>query len=271
MLSESNIYYLLAAEFCCIILGFIAFKIRAISISGYGALIAICTTFIFLGQGLWLFTLFFMFLSSSLLTRFKKEKKKEFEDVVEKTGPRDFYQAFANLGIAAACILLYYFFNDQLFLVALLSSVAAANADSWASEIGGLSKDQPILVTNFKPIEKGVSGGVTLLGTLGGIAGSGFIILSFQFISKLFGSFTFTKSQLCSAFMAGIFGFIFDSYLGATLQALYRNNVANRLTEQSIPSNKLIKGWRIINNDAVNFLTTLTSAIVGVLLYLLII
>ena len=58
----------------------------------------------------------------------------------------------------------YYFF--------FLSSVSAANSDTWATEIGKLSKKKPVSIINFKITEAGYSGGITAIGTLGSFLGS---------------------------------------------------------------------------------------------------
>ena len=256
------------AALICLALGIFFLRKKTVSTSGFISLLAICFTCILLNKMDFLVILFCMFASSSLLTRYKKEKKKEFEKVVAKSGPRDFIQAIANLGPAFACMLISHFSGNEMYLTGFMSSVAAANADSWASEIGGLSKKTPVMITNFKPVEKGISGGVTLLGTLGGFAGSAFII------SASWITFAFSNVHppgfkvLWISFAVGIVGFIFDSILGATVQALYRNKVASQVTEAVGTENQLIKGYKYMNNDVVNLMTTLFAAISGALLYL---
>src|SRR5256885_13655423 len=59
---------------------------------------------------------------------------------------------------------------------------AAATADTWATEIGRHSPIAPRLITNGRRVAPGTDGGMTLLGTAGGIVGAGFIAgLSYGF------------------------------------------------------------------------------------------
>lgn len=184
------------------------------------------------------------------------------EAVVAKSGPRDAYQAIANLGIAVCCYLAYYFTENPGFIYAFLGSVAASNADSWASEIGGLSKKTPLMITTLKPTRKGLSGGVTLLGTLGGIAGALVIsALGTIAIQQEVHAFSLFSISL----IAGILGFMFDSYLGALFQAKYLEITTQELTE--VQSEYLVKGWSWMNNDWVNFLSTLFGAGCAYVLY----
>jgi uncharacterized protein (TIGR00297 family) len=154
-------------------------------------------------------------------------------------------------------------------MIAMIGSVCTANADSWASEIGGLSKSTPVLITTFKPTQKGVSGGITLLGTLGGILGSIFISLIALLFMKLFST---SNSEYFKVFwttsVSGIIGFLLDSYLGVLLQALFKND-ANELTEISSSKNQLVKGIKWINNDMVNLLSTTVGALIAGLLYII--
>ncbi len=232
--------------------GVYSYKKNSVSKSGLIALVGISHCFILLNQVLLLCFLFAMFTSSSLLSKLKEKSKSTIE---QKHGARDYIQAFANLGVATICMLLYSFTNNDIFLVALISSVASSNADSWASEIGKLSIQQPIMITNFQPTEKGISGGVTFLGTFGGILGSIFIslitLLSFQQI---------TLSIIC--LIAGIFGFIMDSYLGVWLQSLYKSK-SGELSEIKKEGYVKIKGFDWCNNDMVNFIASLLGAFCG--------
>jgi len=264
---KTNTWILIGAELFSLVVGFYSYRKKSITLSGLIALITISSCFIFLKHVDLLFVLFFMYATSSLLTKYRKSDKKEFEKVVGKTGARDYIQALANLGIATLLMLLYHFSSNNLFMVAMIGSVCTANADSWASEIGGLSQSTPVLITTFKPTQKGISGGITLVGTLGGIIGSIFISLVALLFINLISHLNIDYFRLFyTTSLSGIIGFLLDSYLGVLVQALFKND-RNEVTEISSGSNQLIKGIKWINNDMVNLISTAAGALIAGLLY----
>ncbi|HEX8548602.1 MAG TPA: DUF92 domain-containing protein [Cytophagaceae bacterium] len=259
----------IAAQLFSLSVGALSYYKKSVSKSGLAALVISSALFIWLDHLPLLFILFFMFLSSSLLTKYKKELKSEVEKVVAKTGPRDYVQALANLGVATIIMLIFAVYHSDVILACFIGSVAAANADSWASEIGGLSNRKPVSIVTFKHVEKGISGGVTLLGLIGGILGSLFISALALATLHVFSAYSGNYILLfISTAFAGFIGCILDSYLGATLQALYKNQ-KDEYTENPMGA-QLAKGIRGINNDMVNFLTTLSSAGVAGLIFILI-
>lgn len=157
------------------------------------------------------------FVSSSLLTAAAKGGEKGGGE-----GRRNARQVIANGGVAALAALAG---NWAWFAGAL----AAANADTWATEIGSHSPTPPRLITNWTAVAAGTDGGMTLLGTAGGIAGAGFI----GALSYLLG-----QGAAMALIGAGTAGMIMDSLLGAIGQG---------------------KVWWI-DNDVVNLAATLTGA-----------
>jgi len=251
-----------------LLIGWYSFKRKSVSVSGLAALVIISNIIIWLDEMALLLTLFYMFASSSALSGIQKKQKHETESVISKSGPRDYIQALANLGVATVCIVAFRFFQDPVLIVAAIGSVAAGNADSWASEIGSFSKQDPVSITTFKPLPKGISGGVTILGTLAGFAGSLFVVLASVFTIQLLDKVTVAIFPVViSTCIAGFSGMLFDSYIGALFQALYKNKETSGVTE--IPEeNLLLKGYRWMNNDMVNFLSTLFGGIMAGMIYL---
>jgi uncharacterized protein (TIGR00297 family) len=230
-------------------------------------LIIITHLFILLDQIPLLFPLFFMFASSSLLSGYRKKDKEVIEKVVGKSGPRDYIQAIANLGAASLFMLLYNFFQNDLWLAGLIGSVAGSNADSWASEIGCLSKKQPVSIIDLKPMSKGISGGITLLGSLAGLAGSIFISVVSVITMICFNTIQISiPAFLIAATAAGFMGMLSDSLAGATFQALYQEKNSDALTEHP-EGNRLVKGIPWINNDAVNFIGSLFAGCISIAIY----
>jgi uncharacterized protein (TIGR00297 family) len=242
--------------------GLFAFQKKSISKTGLATLLLICGLFIGLQQIRFLIVLFSMFASSSILSKIKKAEKAGMENVIGKSTARNATQALANLGIAVVAFSCYYLLKDPAFVYAFLGSVAASNADTWASEIGSISKQDPVMITTFKKVEKGISGGVTLLGSFGGIAGAAFISLIGVLVINEHAALL--KLFLIS-FISGVAGFMFDSYIGALFQATYKSEDSGKLTE--VKSSKLVKGVAWLNNDGVNLLTTLVGAAFAYLLF----
>lgn len=142
--------------------------------------------------------------------------------LLPKKTTRNERQVLANGGVAALAALAG---NWPWFAGAL----AAATADTWATEIGRHSRTQPRLISNGMPVLAGTDGGMTLLGTTGAIAGAGLVAgLSYGFGQR--GAFAIA--------VAGVVGMLVDSLLGATVQRKVR--------------------W--MDNDAVNLAATLSGA-----------
>lgn len=243
---------------------------RSLSISGAFAAIILGTAIFYFG-GVYLSAIMVAFFaSSSLLSKFKKNRKAFTYDIHEKSGGRDYVQVFANGGAGLIFSALWFATSKPVYLIAYTVSFAAANADTWASELGVLSRGKPISILNFKRVEKGVSGAVSILGTISAVLGAGFIAVIFFIIFIL--RFGFSTSAILLSLIVVILGFtgcIIDSLLGAAIQAKYRCEVCGRITERKIHHNKSTKlaaGFRYINNDAVNFISILSVTLISLLL-----
>mgnify|MGYP001229628756 CR=1 FL=1 len=155
---------------------------------------------------------------------------------------------------------LYALTGQHPFLVAFFVFFAAATADTWASELGILSRGKPRSTLNLKPVEKGISGWVSLAGFAASFAGA-LIIASLVFVGEPSRALQFWRPVLIGVFM----GSLVDSILGATLQAQYRCTETGRLVERPISGqlkNQLVKGLLWMNNDLVNFLSILIVTVV---------
>jgi len=247
------------------IISFTAYKKSSLNFSGFLAAVVLGTGIYFFG-GFWFYIIMLsFFISSSLLTKYKKDVKENIENLNEKNGARDYVQVFVNGGIGLVCAVLFHIYDNPIYFLSYGVSFAVSTADTWASEIGVLSKSNPLSILNFKPIEKGLSGGVTILGTMFSILGSGFIALIF-FIAYISMYNNIEKGFICSllCLCLGFLGSIIDSILGASVQAQYYCEPLKSYTEKKTykdKQNKLIKGFSIINNDVVNFVSNLLSTV----------
>lgn len=200
------------------------------------------------------------FVSSSFLTKYKTGDKKKIEKgLYEKTGVRDHVQVLANGGAALVAAGFYLFYPGEAVTAALFAGFAACNADTWASETGVLSKKPTRSILTFQPMERGISGGVTFLGTLGALGGA--LLLAAAYMGTRYGHVGTAALLINSLWIciAGFSGSILDSILGASLQPLYKNSLTGALTERryqgDVPNIKL-KGVAFFSNDMVNFISS---------------
>jgi uncharacterized protein (TIGR00297 family) len=153
------------------------------------------------------------FVSGSLLTR--------------GGGRRNARQVVANGGVAAAAALLGAW-------PAFAGAIAAATADTWATEIGAYSSTPPWLITTGAPVTRGANGGITPLGTAGGALGAAVM----GGLTWVLGPHDLRLAGVVA--IAGVAGMLVDSLLGATAQGPFENK------------------W--LDNDAVNLAMTLAGA-----------
>lgn len=244
------IYKLLLGFTASTLIGFIAYTAQLLTKSGFFAVLFIGTMICCFGPWItWLLMILF-FISSGCIHLLKKDLSfKTMDSITNKGNTRDGWQVLANSLPALFCIVIFYFTNNQLFLIAYVSGIAGATADTWASEIGILSKQTPRSVTTFKPVASGLSGGVSLLGLTASFLGS----LLIAFVFGLFYSTSFLIPLIC-----GVLGCLFDSFLGATLQVKYRCTICGKLIEKRYHHQLLTKkvsGISWLSNDWVNFLS----------------
>jgi uncharacterized protein (TIGR00297 family) len=203
--------------------------------------------------------------SSSLLSRtFTKRKAKAAADFA-KGGRRDWAQVAANGGVPVLALLAGAggLLAAPVAWVAFAAALATVSADTWATELGVLSKTPPRLITTGKTVSPGTSGGVSLLGNLVGL-GAAFFIGILAWLIPL----SVTIQVVLIATSAGILGSFFDSYLGALVQAIYYCPKCKKETERH-PTHTcgtkttLRRGWPWLNNDWVNFLSAAAGALLA--------
>jgi uncharacterized protein (TIGR00297 family) len=174
-------------------------------------------------------------------------------------GRRTPVQVLANGSVAAAAALLSRV--DPGWLAACCGALAAAAADTWSTEIGARSPSPPRLITTGRAIKAGTSGGVTWLGSLGGLGGAAVVAAA----AALLGLATPVAAAWIAA--GGVAGGLADSLLGATLQARYRCGRCGAVREATrcpcggtaAPASGI--AW--LTNDAVNGACTVVGAAVG--------
>ncbi len=228
------------------------------------------------GGGFFWSVLIAFFVSSSALGRLKfagpgsearrrREARRQAEMVNAKGSRRDAVQVLANGGLAALMAASHAVTASPFFMLGFAIALAAANADTWASEIGVMSRRDPLSIITWKPILRGSSGGISSLGLIAGALGALFIGIWFAF------GYVITRGwdplevlpMVAAITGGGFLGCVIDSVLGASVQAQYWDHLRDAYTERrhdaSGMANRLVRGFHAMNNDAVNALSGLAS------------
>ena len=230
----------------------VAWRARALTVRGAAAATLVGALVVW-GAG-WAggVVLLAFFISSTLLGRVVRGRTAPAADA--KGDCRDEWQVLANGGAAAFAGLIVRG-EPSLALWLVAGGFAAGGADTWATIWGGLSRKPPRLLTTGRPVPHGTSGGVTVIGTAGGIAGAGFVAL----VAAAFGG----TSLLVPATLAGVGGMLTDSALGAALQGRFDCPACGVASEQPVhrcgARTLHTGGIRWLTNDGVNALATTTG------------
>lgn len=198
------------------------------------------------------------FLTSSLLSRYKQQEKKAMENKLEKGSTRDAVQVLANGGFATVSSILYGITDISLFIGLFCVLLAAANSDTWASEIGSLSKKRPFSIRSLRREEIGTSGAISILGTIAAISGSAIIAFGTYFL------FHFSLLEIMLIICFGFLGCIIDTILGAFIQGQFLCSQCNQHVEKRWHCGHQtlkISGYSFINNDVVNIVSGVFAAI----------
>jgi uncharacterized protein (TIGR00297 family) len=253
-------------------IGFLAWRAHALSASG--ALAATITGGLIFGLGgiPWAVLLLLFFISSSALSKAFAARKAVLSEKFSKGSQRDWGQVLANGGLGALFAVTHAILPGQTWpWVAFAGAMAAVNADTWATELGVLSQSPPHILTTWKEVERGTSGGVTWLGSLSALGGAVLIAVA----ALLFTDASSRLAVLGFVILGGAAGSFFDSFLGATVQAIYYCPTCQKETERHPlhscgSQTRLVHGWSWLNNDLVNFACSVLGALVAVGLYLLV-
>jgi uncharacterized protein (TIGR00297 family) len=234
------------------IFGLVAWKVRAGTPAAAATGAAICASLMFATtqypyQWSWLhgglLPLLAVFLLTFAATKVGKAQKESLGTGESKRG-RNAPQIVANLGIAAVgpSVLLSLpvvpYLRSSFGAIAAfvaITALAEAAADTVSSEIGQVFGGEPRLITSLRKVEKGTDGAVTFAGSVAG-AGAALLVALAGFWAMRGNGFAGYWPSILLATAGGVFGLFFDSLLGATLER---------------------RGW--LNNDAVNFLSTLSA------------
>jgi len=269
-----------------ILISLLAWRLHMLSTSGMVAATILGTLVFGLGGLPWACLLIGFFISSSLLSRLARKRKSQYEEKYSKGSSRDAWQVIANGGVATMLLVFTYIqreiigCSDTCFsangwaFLTFAGSLAAANADTWATELGVLSRAGPRLITSGRKVPPGTSGGISSAGILAATVG-GLLIASLAALPWTGIPHPLEWHQvLLWVTGAGLIGSLIDSLLGATLQTIYYCPACEKETEKypqhSCGSNTIkLRGANGIDNDMVNLTCSLSGAILVWLIFIL--
>ena len=127
-----------------VIVAYLAYRVRSLNRSGAYAALVVGTVTFGVGGWRWAILLLTFFITSSGLSRAFKERKRAANEKYAKGGQRDAGQVFGNGGIATLFAALHFFFPEAAWpWLGFAASLAAVNADTWATELGVLNSYLP--------------------------------------------------------------------------------------------------------------------------------
>lgn len=157
----------------------------------------------------------------SALTRIGYRRKKQSGAAEARGGRRGARNAVANCGVAVACALLAALTGSGAFAAAFVASLGAAFADTSESEVGGIARRTPRLITTLRKVPPGTDGAVSVPGTLAGVAAAGLT----AFLGLALGLVDGPEAALLVA-CASFLGTVADSLVGA-LAPCVGNEITN--------------------------------------------
>ncbi|MBI1925977.1 DUF92 domain-containing protein [Candidatus Poribacteria bacterium] len=212
-----------------------------------------------LGGWEWLVPVAVFFSSGSLLTKFRQTEK-------SAKKPRRIEQAVVNGVIPILPVIGHAIDGRPIWYLLSVGAVAVANADTWATEIGRFSRRLPISLRTLQPVPRGTSGAISFLGTLASLCG-GVLIGA---VAAATGPSEWRLGLLLVGTIAGPFGALIDSVIGAFLQCRYQCAVCGEIGEEAnhcgVPGQR-VSGVRGINNDMVNAIANVMGMFISLMLY----
>ena len=271
-----NVWQLAFGVALSALIGWAGYRRESLSRSGVVGAIVVGSLTFGLGGWTWGLLLIAFFISASFLSHYRKDDKRGLAEKFAKTGQRDLGQALANGGWGAMLAIAYFCQSDPVLFAAFVGAMAAVNADTWATELGVLSSTPPRLMTTGQRVPVGTSGGVTALGTLAALGGGlliGLAALVLGRVEAIWGRGVLDGGYLWLVpigILGGLAGSTFDSLLGATVQGIYYCPRCQKETESKVhrcgQPTRHLRGWRWLNNDWVNFGSSIVGSLMAGLL-----
>ncbi|KAJ1735230.1 hypothetical protein LPJ61_000644 [Coemansia biformis] len=230
------------------------------------------------------------FLTSTFWTKYQGRVKAKIDPEFVAASRRDWKQVLCNGGLGALISLIYQWHFDgrrpedmstaerRLMTVLVWGYVAfyaCCAADTWASEIGSLSSNWPVLITTLRPVPPGTNGGVSKLGMMSSFAGGAAVGLAAdvaqwaQYLPAFRAGVLPRVPYIMVGSVFGVLGSALDSLLGATVQASY---LVGKCAVSDLPAAKrrqlaevkVICGRDLLSNNMVNAVASTCTVAIAV-------
>lgn len=183
----------------------------------------------------------FYFLVGSAVTRIGMAQKQAAGIAEARSGARGPENVWGSALTATLCAVATLFAPvavKPLLLLGYVASFSTKLSDTTASEVGKAYGKRTFLITTLQPVEAGTEGAVSLEGTVAGIVAS----VAIAAVAWAIGMIDSIDVMWCA--IAALIATNIESVIGATLQNQF--------------------DW--LSNEIVNFINTLTGAIVAIIL-----
>ena len=220
----------------------ITYRKKWLTDSGTAAALLLGTVIVFSSDPLLIVSIGIFFVAGSLTSRLHPELK--------DAGGRDAIQVFSNGLVAVLCLLVFMLTKNSIYICAYFMSICISFADTMSSDIGLYFRQKTYDILTFQPIAAGLSGGISVAGTLAGV------VTSVLFSGMMFFIFDLEIKDACFIALAGTFGMILDSIIGSKWQlkhihkGIVTEDTGNTLTQY-------YKGVPWMSNNMVNMLTNM--------------
>lgn len=249
----------------------VARYLRALSQTGFIAAALVGGIITAAGDWRWGLVLLAFFVSSSVLSKVADRLNPDHDANVQRGSERDLFQVVANGGIAALCAIVTLLDDNARWFVVFAASLAVANADTWATELGSLSRRPPRLITTGRTVTPGTSGAISAIGTAGTVLGALVIAIAAALLAP--DDIDRSASLILAVVVSGVVGSLIDSLLGATAQLQLYCPECQEITEAQMhhcgTPTVYLRGAEALTNDAVNIISILAGAFLGWLIWAL--
>ena len=210
-----------------------------------------------IGGAGWALSLVVFFCSSVALSDWRRdEKRRRSQRVLPDARARNAWQVLANGGWFAVAAIAWSVTGSERAALFAFGALAAATADTWATEVGMALQAAPRSLATLRPVAPGTSGAVSAPGLAASVTGA--LVMALCAVASL--TAPVDLAHLEAVVLGGIAGALADTVLGATAQSRRWCEVCSEWTERLAHPcgyrSRHRSGLRWMTNDVVNAVST---------------